>query len=156
MPRHEIANGSWDMSCAFTSNDITFATLDSSHHPSTRQESSTWAATQHGDKWPPFFAELIERRRTAFIAEIHRPSLRLTLLVIAQRHISRINAAPLGVTKFLNGRSMRGTIPSRDQVGHETPLRLGVAAALAFPDGTMTASGLRREAARGRLIGART
>jgi hypothetical protein len=47
---------------------------------------------------------------------------------------------------------MRCTAPSRDQVDPETPLRLGVAAALAFPDGTMTASGLRREAARGRLI----
>ena len=43
-------------------------------------------------------------------------------------------------------------IPSRDQVGPETPLRLSVAAALAFPDGSMTASGLRREAARGRLV----
>src|SRR6266581_4086660 len=31
------------------------------------------------------------------------------------------------------------------------PLRLSVAAAHAFPDGSMTASGLRREAARGRL-----
>jgi hypothetical protein len=29
---------------------------------------------------------------------------------------------------------------------------LGIAAALAFPDGTMTASGLRREAMRGRLV----
>ena len=47
---------------------------------------------------------------------------------------------------------MRCTIPSRDQVDPETPLRLNVAAVLAFPDGTMTASGLRREAARGRLM----
>jgi hypothetical protein len=31
-------------------------------------------------------------------------------------------------------------------------LRLSMAAALAFPDGSMTASGLRREAARGRLV----
>jgi hypothetical protein len=30
--------------------------------------------------------------------------------------------------------------------------RIGVAAALAFPDRSMTASGLRREAARGRLM----
>ena len=44
------------------------------------------------------------------------------------------------------------TLPSWDEVKPDTPLRLGVAAALAFPDGTMTASGLRREAARGRLI----
>jgi hypothetical protein len=34
----------------------------------------------------------------------------------------------------------------------EAPLRLKVAAAVAFPDGSMTASGLRREAARGRLV----
>ena len=34
----------------------------------------------------------------------------------------------------------------------DTPLRLSVAAALAFPDGSMTASGLRREGARGRLV----
>jgi hypothetical protein len=33
-----------------------------------------------------------------------------------------------------------------------TPLRLSVVAALAFPDGSMTASGLRREGARGRLV----
>jgi hypothetical protein len=33
----------------------------------------------------------------------------------------------------------------------DAPLRLSVAAKLAFPDGSMTASGLRREAARGRL-----
>ena len=33
----------------------------------------------------------------------------------------------------------------------DAPLRLSVAAKLAFPDGSMTVSGLRREAARGRL-----
>src|SRR5580704_14012405 len=43
-------------------------------------------------------------------------------------------------------------IPSPDQVTPATPLRLGVAAAIAFPDGTMSAAGLRREAARGRLV----
>lgn len=32
-----------------------------------------------------------------------------------------------------------------------SPLRLGVAAAMAFPDGSMTIAGLRREAHRGRL-----
>ena len=37
------------------------------------------------------------------------------------------------------------------QFDPEAPLRLSVAAKLAFPDGSMTASGLRREAARGRL-----
>jgi hypothetical protein len=38
--------------------------------------------------------------------------------------------------------------PSRDEVGPHMPLRLGVAAALVFPDGSMTASGLRRDPAR--------
>jgi hypothetical protein len=47
---------------------------------------------------------------------------------------------------------MGSKIPLRDDVGPATPLRLSVAAALAFPDGSMTASGLRREAARGRLV----
>jgi hypothetical protein len=43
-----------------------------------------------------------------------------------------------------------------DQVKPDMPLRLSVAAALAYPDGSMTASGLRREAARGRLVIERT
>src|ERR1700730_10885103 len=38
------------------------------------------------------------------------------------------------------------------EVHDGAPLRLYVAAALAFPDGSMTASGLRRECARGRLV----
>src|SRR5665647_868326 len=37
-------------------------------------------------------------------------------------------------------------------VARDAPIRLSTAAKLAFPDGTMTASGLRREASRGRLI----
>src|SRR5690242_20253126 len=45
----------------------------------------------------------------------------------------------------------RIALPPREQIEPNTPLRLTVAAALAFPDGSMTASGLRREAARGRL-----
>ncbi len=45
---------------------------------------------------------------------------------------------------------------ARGEVGDDTPLRLAVAAALAYPDGSMTASGLRREAARGRLVIERT
>ena len=44
------------------------------------------------------------------------------------------------------------TLPSRDEIRPDTPLRLRIAAALAFPDGSMTASGLRRESARGRLV----
>jgi hypothetical protein len=38
------------------------------------------------------------------------------------------------------------------EIKPDTPLRLALAARLGFPDGSMTASGLRREAARGRLI----
>src|SRR5438445_1894038 len=44
------------------------------------------------------------------------------------------------------------SIPPPEKITPDTPLRLGVAAALAFPDGSMSASGLRREAARGRLV----
>jgi hypothetical protein len=47
-------------------------------------------------------------------------------------------------------KQMRSTLPSRDKIDVDTPLPLSVAAALAFPDGSMTASGLRREAGRGR------
>src|SRR5215831_10148571 len=48
------------------------------------------------------------------------------------------------------------TLPPRDQISDDTPLRLEVAAALEYPDGSMTASGLRREAVRGRLVIERT
>ena len=41
-------------------------------------------------------------------------------------------------------------------VGPNEPLRLEVAAALAYPDGSMTVSGLRREAKKGRLVIERT
>jgi hypothetical protein len=37
-----------------------------------------------------------------------------------------------------------------------SPLRLALAAAIAYPDGSMTASGLRREAEKGRLVIERT
>ncbi|WP_246747971.1 excisionase [Methylobacterium sp. SD274] len=36
-------------------------------------------------------------------------------------------------------------------ITNHSPLRLGIAAKIAFPDGSMTASGLRREKERGRL-----
>src|SRR6516162_1503106 len=42
--------------------------------------------------------------------------------------------------------------PPNKDIGDDQPLRLAVAAALAFPDGSMTSSGLRREATRGRLV----
>jgi len=41
---------------------------------------------------------------------------------------------------------------NRNEIGADTPLRLKRAAQIAFPDGGMTASGLRREAQRGRLV----
>jgi len=37
-------------------------------------------------------------------------------------------------------------------LGNDTPLRLDAAAKIAFPDGSMKESGLRREAKRGRLV----
>src|SRR6266568_7855596 len=43
------------------------------------------------------------------------------------------------------------TLISLDNVGPDTPLRLSVAAALAFPDGSISENSLRREAKRGRL-----
>ena len=42
-------------------------------------------------------------------------------------------------------------IPDPSTIGLDTPLRLDVAAALAFPGGGITASGLRQEAFKGRL-----
>jgi hypothetical protein len=47
-------------------------------------------------------------------------------------------------------------MPDRQEIDLTTPLRLAVAAALAYPDGSMTAGGLRREAKRGRLAIERT
>jgi hypothetical protein len=51
-----------------------------------------------------------------------------------------------------NGTDSRGksarSLPPLDQIAEDAPLRLNIAAALAYPDGSMTASGLRREAAR--------
>lgn len=44
-----------------------------------------------------------------------------------------------------------GKALTREDVAENTPLRLATAAVLAFPDGSMSASGLRREHARGRL-----
>lgn len=46
---------------------------------------------------------------------------------------------------------MTAKIPPLESIGPDTPLRLPVAAAVAFPDGSMTVSGLRRERDRGRL-----
>jgi hypothetical protein len=48
------------------------------------------------------------------------------------------------------GELRRHTTP--EQISDDTPLRLETAAAIAFPDGGMTANGLRRESKRGRLV----
>jgi hypothetical protein len=50
---------------------------------------------------------------------------------------------------------MQGKIDPR-LINLDAPLRLAVAASLAYPDGSMSASGLRREAAKGRLVIERT
>src|ERR1700730_461633 len=44
------------------------------------------------------------------------------------------------------------SMPPPEKVTPDTPLRIEIAAALAFPDGSMTAAGLRREGTRGRLV----
>ncbi len=46
---------------------------------------------------------------------------------------------------------MAKKLPQLDQITGNTPLRLDVAAAILFPDGSMTGKSLRREAAAGRL-----
>lgn len=43
------------------------------------------------------------------------------------------------------------TTPRKDEIGIDTPLRLAAAVELAFPDRSMTVSGLRKERAAGRL-----
>ena len=48
-------------------------------------------------------------------------------------------------------KTMRAWLPSIEGVGQDAPVRLGVAAALALPDDSMSASGLHWEAARGHL-----
>jgi hypothetical protein len=47
---------------------------------------------------------------------------------------------------------LAGSIPPACEISRNSPLRLHIAAALAFPDGSMKVSGLRREANRGRLV----
>lgn len=51
-----------------------------------------------------------------------------------------------------NRPSWKGIKDDIEGVTPTSPLRLEIAARIAFPDGSMTAKGLRREAARGRLI----
>jgi hypothetical protein len=60
---------------------------------------------------------------------------------------SPLRARPAG--SRADGAGVTSTPPVFDV---DVPLRLSKAAAIAFPDGSMTKSGLRREAARGRLV----
>ena len=61
-------------------------------------------------------------------------------------------STPRACAGFAGGRHMmRSRVPELDKVKPNTPLRLDVAAAIVFPDGSMTGSGLRKEAGRGRL-----
>lgn len=45
----------------------------------------------------------------------------------------------------------RPLVPTVDKIGPDTPLRLEIAAAVAFPDGSMTVRGLQKERDKGRL-----
>src|SRR5262245_65496421 len=65
-----------------------------------------------------------------------------------RKSLRRLSAGRSGPENKMVRRS--ASITQADIADNE-PIRLSVAAALAFPDGSMTASGLRREAARGRL-----
>src|SRR5262245_60780029 len=47
--------------------------------------------------------------------------------------------------------SRKFALPDPSRIADDTLIRLGVAAALEFPDGSMSASGLRSEARRGHL-----
>src|SRR5262249_19701497 len=83
-------------------------------------------------------------------AEPKRPDLsdfkseRLSELVMP---LDRLQQGKLGALS-----TMAQTQQSFPTYPPDSPLRLAVAAKAAFPDGSMTASGLRREAQRGRLV----
>ena len=77
-------------------------------------------------------------------------------------HLARFGVLNRQREGRMSGLSQPRRIPAHsellrtDTIRPDTPLRLDVAAALAYPDGSMTASGLRREHKRGRLIIERT
>ena len=58
---------------------------------------------------------------------------------------------PSGRTQKPSRKLPSSEAPDANNIGHDVPLRLKDAARIAFPFGGMTASGLRREAKRGRL-----
>src|SRR5579864_281820 len=84
----------------------------------------------------------------------------------ARRNLPLASAARFHATDRSTGMARKGDadlrkwrpggLPPLHEIADDTPLRLNVAAALAYPDGSMTASGLRCEAARGRLAIERT
>src|SRR2546429_9960279 len=65
--------------------------------------------------------------------------------------IRNVSSVPRDADNTYSRKHMRNRLPELDKIKPDTPLRLDVAAALAYPDGSMTASGLRKEAGRGRL-----
>jgi hypothetical protein len=69
----------------------------------------------------------------------------------ADGHVMTDTAHPVTSNDLGTRCGSGGSVLSVD-IGGDTPLRLDVAAKLAFPDGSMTAAGLRKEAGRGRLI----
>ena len=46
---------------------------------------------------------------------------------------------------------MKARLPDPEKITPSTPLRLAIAVGIAFPDGSLTAAGLRKEIARGNL-----
>jgi hypothetical protein len=72
----------------------------------------------------------------------------LATVLFSKRHADTIQQDQAPWQGVMSRR--RASIP--EDVKPDTPLRLSVAAETAFPDGSMTASGLRREAMRGRLL----
>jgi hypothetical protein len=72
---------------------------------------------------------------------------------ITTAHIQLVSVPNLEVCrKHSNTRDAKGAVKTNvSEVSSTAPLRLDVAAQLAFPAGGMTAAGLRREAAKGRL-----
>src|SRR5262245_25809339 len=80
---------------------------------------------------------------------IHRPS------IVQRPDASRVvKAAAATRCEVVRGRGddLDGVPGPAIAFDPDAPLRLKVAADVAFPDGSMTASGLRREADRGRLV----
>src|SRR5262249_25604839 len=94
------------------------------------------------------------RRRASMARRHHYAAYKTTFY---RRHISFRGRKPANMMHIaytlkltMNDAGRRGD-PDIGAVTPTTPLRLAIAAKLAFPDGSMKLSGLRREIARGRL-----